>query len=226
MSDQKRASEQLHEYFQGQKNRKLRDLQLRNQYIKKGQILFTGSSLAENFPITEFCVTEGLPIVYNRGIGGYTSDEFLAAIDTVLLDPQPSKLFINIGTNDIREWPGEADWLDHLSRNYRKICQIIQSKLPHTSVYMMAYYPCNEDVMKAKPNPIPSLRSNHNLERASRMVEQLAGEFGFHYIEVNEGLKDNKGMLKAEMTVDGIHFDASGYKIVFEHLKPYILAKD
>ena len=39
--------------FQAEKARKLKNFQYLNQYIKKGQILFTGSSLMEHFPVTE-----------------------------------------------------------------------------------------------------------------------------------------------------------------------------
>ena len=36
--------------FRAEKARKLKNFQYLNQYIKKGQILFTGSSLMEHFP--------------------------------------------------------------------------------------------------------------------------------------------------------------------------------
>ena len=118
--------------FAEEKERKRKHFRQQNVHIRRGQTLFTGSSLMEQFPITEFCLNEGLPIAYNRGIGGYTTDEFLAAIDEVLLDLQPAKLFINIGTNDIRPMPEGEDWFAHLSGNYRKICEIIREKLPET----------------------------------------------------------------------------------------------
>ena len=53
-------------------------------------------------------------------------------------------------------------------------------------------------------------------------MEKLAGEYGFHYIDVNDGLKDERGDLKAEHTEDGIHFDPAGYRTVFERLKKYL----
>ena len=67
--------------FNHEKERKLTNYRQQNAYVQKGRTLFTGSSLMEYFPITEYCLNEGLPIVYNRGIGGYTTDEFLAAIE-------------------------------------------------------------------------------------------------------------------------------------------------
>ncbi|MBR0408491.1 MAG: hypothetical protein IJI53_10675 [Clostridia bacterium] len=212
----------LQERFGHEKERKLENYRQQNAYIRKGETLFTGSSLMEGFPITEYCLNEGLPIAYNRGIGGYTTDEFLAAIDTVLLDPQPRKLFLNIGTNDINFRQDGEDWFDHLSRNERTICEIIRDKLPDTEVYLMAYYPVNWDAPGAKASGGLGARTNENVDKANRMVEALAKEFGFHYIDVNGGLKDENGNLKVQHTRDGIHFDSAAYRTVFERLRPYL----
>lgn len=208
-------------YYQSEKDKKRGSFQAQNLYALKGKTLFTGSSLMEQFPITEFCLNEGLPVAYNRGIGGYTTDEFLASIDTVLLDLKPAKLFINIGTNDIRKMPDGEDWMEHLSANYRKICGIIQKNLPQTEVYMMAYYPVNEDMMK-RINSEPSLRTNQAIRQANMLVEKLAADFHFHYIDVNDGLKDDRGQLIAEHTMDGIHFDAAAYRTVFDRLRKWL----
>ncbi len=49
-----------------------------NTFAQKGKILFTGSSLMEQFPINELLMTEGMKqIVYNRGVGGFTTDDML-----------------------------------------------------------------------------------------------------------------------------------------------------
>ena len=210
--------QEMMENFDHEKEKKLTNFRSQNAFIQKGQTLFTGSSLMEQFPIAEFCLNEGLPIVYNRGIGGYTTDEFLAAIGPMLLDLEPSKLFINIGTNDIRDLPDGEDWLSHLSSNYRRICEIIREKLPDTVVYMMAYYPVNP----CRNNPGLQVRTNEAIARANEMVCALASEFGFQYIDVNDGLKDEQGNLQIEHTLDGIHFDAAAYRTVFERLKQYL----
>ena len=208
--------------FNQEKKMKLDRYRQQNLYIRKGQTLFTGSSLMEGFPITEFCLNEGLPLAYNRGIGGYTTDEFLEAIDTVLLDVQPARLFMNIGTNDIACRQDGEDWFDHLSRNERKICEIIKEKLPEAKVFLMAYYPVNWDAPAAKENGGLGARTNENVNKANRMVEALAGEFDFQYIDVNDGLKDENGNLKIEYTQDGIHFDSAAYRTVFDRLKKYL----
>ena len=210
------------DHMHREQERKLNSFRQQNAYIRKGETLFTGSSLMEMFPITEYCLNEGLPVAYNRGIGGYTTDDFLAAIGPVLLDLEPRKLFLNIGTNDIRPMPEGEDWLAHLTANERKICGIIREKLPETEVYLMAYYPVNGETPVAKNNPGMQVRTNANIAKANRMVEAMAREFGFHYIDVNDGLKDAEGNLLREHTVDGIHFDAAAYRTVFERLRPYL----
>ena len=58
----------------------------------------------EQFPICEIARSKGFDeVIYNRGVGGLNTDEFLENINTLLLDLEPSKIFINIGTNDITE---------------------------------------------------------------------------------------------------------------------------
>ena len=240
--------------FQAEKVRKLKNFQYLNQYIKKGQILFTGSSLMEHFPVTEFYAESNLAkdglLVYNRGIGGYTTDEFLRDIDTMLLDLEPSRLFINIGTNDMNGAPDEdavktpatsdadasahipsdADdepsWMPHLLENYEKILQICQEKLPETEIYMMAYYPINTRVISMMKDPFLKekfkTRTNEKVRQANARVSQLAEQYGCHYIDVNEGLAGSSGALKPEYTVEGVHMYPNGYRIVFENLKPYL----
>ena len=174
MTEREQIMQDMMKHFQQEKEMKRARYRQQNAYIRKGQTLFTGSSLMEQFPITEYCLNEGLPIAYNRGIGGYTTDEFLAAIDDVLLDVQPAKLFINIGTNDIRSMPEGEDWFSHLSANYRAICEIIRDRLPKTTVYMMAYYPVNLEALQARADQGPIVRTNENVAKANEMVSALA----------------------------------------------------
>lgn len=201
--------------------RKVRNYSELNRYAKKGQILFTGSSLMEQFPISEYCLSAGLSaVVYNRGIGGTTTDDFLRNIDAVLFDLEPSKIFINIGTNDIDAQVYGEKWQEHLLTNYREIMGRIKERLPGSRVYVMAYYPVNHDL----PNPPvwASTRTNAAIDDTNRKVRALAEEFGFSYIDVNDGLRDENGNLRREITVEGVHIYAGGYEPVFEALRRYI----
>ena len=74
---------------------KIKNYDYLNQIALKGKTLFTGSSLMEMFPVCEIARSRGIEeIIYNRGVGGLNTDEFLEHIDTLLLDLEPSKIFI------------------------------------------------------------------------------------------------------------------------------------
>ena len=196
-----------------------------NQTAQKGQILFTGSSLMEQFPICELCQSSGIhKIVYNRGIGGYTTDDFLREINTVLLDLEPSRVFMNIGTNDIREWEDGRDWLSHLVANYEQILKLTRKRLPQTQIYLMAYYPVNPQVPAAREHGSHMLkvRTNENIALANSHIAQLAASWGCQYIDVNHGLTDKNGLLKAEYTIEGVHMYSNAYQVVFSNLRQYL----
>ena len=65
-------------------------------------------------------------------------------------------------------------------------------------------------------------RNNRNLPVANEAVRKLAEKMGYEYIDVNDGLTDARGMLRAEFTVEGIHMYANGYRVVMQNLKPYL----
>ena len=113
-----------HEQFMRMMNeRKIRNYKEQNVRAQRGRTVCAGSSLMENFPINEMLMTRGShAVVYNRGISGFTIQDYDAALDTCVLDLAPSKLFINIGSNDLN-LPG--DTLGNLERGYRALLQRI-----------------------------------------------------------------------------------------------------
>lgn len=213
----------VQDFMDMEKKRKLINYKRQNAYVTPGQIVFTGSSLMEHFPICEFMGSD--PCIYNRAISGYTTDEFLEAIGPMCIDLKPSKLFINIGTNDMNTRDDGEYWLDHLTKNYDEIMARIAKALPDTEVFVMAYYPVNEYFIQMLNTPASvklKTRTNHKVDTANEAVRQLAEKHGFNYINVNEGLTDEHNQLKPQYTVEGIHLFADGYRVVFENLKKYL----
>lgn len=202
---------------------KLERYRVLNQNVKKGETLFTGSSLMEQFPVNELLMTNGMTnVVYNRGIGGFTTTDMLANMEEMVFATEPSRIFINIGTNDI----GSPDYqLEKLMENYEKILTRIRERLPQAEIYMMAYYPVNEtdklpDTEWARMMFVT--RTNENIRLANEAVEKLAEKMGCRFINVNEGLTDERGKLKKEFTIEGIHMYANGYQVVLDNLKKYL----
>jgi lysophospholipase L1-like esterase len=195
-----------------------------NRGVRKGQILFVGSSLMEHFPINEILVNRGLDLaIYNRGISGYTIPELLESMNEQIFDLEPSVIFINIGTNDISR-PEETK--EDLYRDYKEVLRQIKEKLPLTKVYMMAYYPVNPALAKeiqAWPEAAEAARlRKERLPGANDVVKKLAAEYCYEFIDVNEGLYDDAGELKRELSTDGIHMWPEAYEIIFDNMKDYL----
>ena len=211
------------EFMHREQQDKLERFRILNQNVKKGEILFTGSSLMEQFPVNELLMTNGMDqVIYNRGIGGFTTTDMLQHMEEMIFGTEPSRIFINIGTNDI----GSPDYqLEALLERYEEIIVRIQERLPEAEINMMAYYPVNET------DKIPEgewgktafvTRTNENINIANAAVENLAAKKGCRFINVNEGLADERGKLKKEYTIEGIHMYANGYQVVLQNLKKYL----
>lgn len=213
------------ERMKGEQATKVRNFRTLNKMAQKGAVLFTGSSLMEQFPITEMAISAGITKpVYNRGIGGTTTDDFLREIDTVLLDLQPAKVFINIGTNDMTDRVYGDKWKDHLAENYEKIIKTAVEKIPGVEIYCMAYYPTNRHLPGQTEWQWGMLkdRSPENIAECNDRVRAIAEKYGQHYINVNDGLYDENGEQKTEFAIDGVHMYAAAYEIVFNNVKKYI----
>lgn len=222
----RRLKEKMEARYRMEQAIKVRNYRTLNRTVKKQAILFTGSSLMEMFPVTEMALSAGIGVpVYNRGIGGTTTDDFLREIDTVLLDPEPEKVFINIGTNDMTDRVYGDGWMDHLERNYDEILRTVRERLPQTQVFCMAYYPTNLHLPgNDDPGVLAMLkeRTPENIAECCRRVKALAEKYGYRYINVNDGLVDERGEQKAEFAIDGVHMIAEAYAIVFRNLLPYL----
>lgn len=219
------VNEKMRERLKSEQARKIRDYKTLNQMAEKGAILFTGSSLMEYFPICEMAMSAGIgKKIYNRGIGGTTTDDFLREIDTVLLDLQPAKVFINIGSNDMTERTYGSAWMEHLMENYETIVRTAVEKIPGVEMYLMAYYPTNHDLpwQDARTKELIKIRTKENIAECNRRVAALAEKYGQRYIDVNDGLADEEGNQKQEFSIDGVHMYAAAYEVVFRNIRKYL----
>lgn len=86
----------------------------------------------------------------------------------------------------------------------------------------MAYYPVNYEAAAENMKECIKIRNNEKLALANKEVEKLAAKHGQHYIDINDGLKDEQGRLKAEYTIEGLHINETGYRAIFPELLKYI----
>lgn len=202
------------------KEKKILRYREENKAVKYGQTVFTGSSLMEMFPINKLLAEHNdSEIVYNRGIGGFVSRELLEVIDVCAIDLKPSKIFINIGTNDLSD---SSIPISELIENYDKIISEIETKLPNTIIYLMAYYPVNYEASDENMKECLKIRNNEKIRIANTEVKKLAEKHSQRYIDINKNLMDEQGRLRAEYTIEGLHINEDGYRAVYHDIITYV----
>ena len=161
-------------------------------------------------------------IIYNRGVGGFLSHELLEVIDVCAIDLQPSKVFINIGTNDL-SWSSIP--ISRLIDNYEKIISLIENAVPNVKIYLMAYYPVNYEAASEEMKECLKIRTNEKITAANAEVKKLSEKHGQRYIDINSNLKDKQGRLKAEYTIEGMHINEDGYRAIYDDIMEYVREK-
>lgn len=211
----------IRSHLQREKAGKLERMRRLNLFARKGQIVFAGSSLMEQFPINEFLLDYDLPyVIYNRDIGGYTTAEMMDALQEMVFDLEPRYLFLNIGTNDLN---GSGYIQEEMIARYEAILQKIKEKLPQIQIYLLAYFPVNPDTSNiAWMAETFRNRTNTRIRAANEAVRELAEKYGARFANFNRGITDGDGQLKAQYTIDGIHMYADGYNQVMEQLIPVL----
>lgn len=219
MTEQELIGKVIQERMRQEKAEKIERFRRLNPYVKRGQIVFAGSSLMEQFPIYEFLQDFDLPYtIYNRGVGGFTTAEMMPVLKETVYDLAPGYLFLNIGTNDLNgpDYSQEA-----LIARYDSILNAIEENVPGIRIFLLAYYPVNPE---AAGNPwmeqVLRFRTNERICAANEAVKRLAEKHCAAFLDLNAGITDENGNLKAEYTIEGMHMYANGYKQVLDALLP------
>ena len=66
------------------------------------------------------------------------------------------------------------------------------------------------------------IRTNEKITAANAEVKKLAEKHGQHYIDINKNLKDEKGRLRAEFTIEGMHINENGYRAIYDDIMKYV----
>lgn len=199
--------------FHTNKNNRLQLFNVINQTAKKNAIVFFGDSLTDFFPIQDFFPDQ---VIYNRGIAGDTTKDLLQRLDNII-EIAPSKIFIQIGTNDL----GKAKSPDKIVRNIVKLYQTLQDKIPGVKLYAISLYPVSHHKMWLSPI-IAGIRSNKRIREVNFMLKRVCEEKNIPYIDLHSKLEDKKGRIHRHYTLEGLHISGLGYSVIAETLREYL----
>jgi lysophospholipase L1-like esterase len=159
-------------------------------------VVFVGDSITEGGLWSEWL--PGVDVI-NRGISGNTTQDILDRMPHIV-SVRPDKLFLMIGVNDLNKRLGAAVAL----RNYTTLFDLIDAQLPNTEVYIQSVLPVNA---------VWPLIDNTHIPTLNAALARHADERGYRYIDLHSVFADAEGALKPDLSNDGIHLLAPGYRL-------------
>jgi lysophospholipase L1-like esterase len=170
------------------------------------RVVFMGDSITEqwyrDFPSLFF---PGKPYI-NRGIGGQTSPQMLIRFRSDVIDLKPKVVVILAGTNDIAGNTGPMT-LKAIQNNLVSMAELAQAN--NIRVVLASLLPVN-DYKRMRTD----VRSPEKIVALNIWIKDYATKNGHIYLNYYAALLDNKGMLKDELSNDGLHVNEKGYAIM------------
>jgi lysophospholipase L1-like esterase len=142
----------------------------------------------------------------NRGIGGQTTPQMLIRFRPDVIALKPKVVVILAGTNDIAGNTGPST-LEMIEDNLTSMAELARAngiKVVLSSVMPVCDY----------HRPQTERRPPEKIIALNTWMKAYAGKNGFVYLDYYTPMLDDKGMLKSEITGDGLHPNAAGYEIM------------
>ncbi len=171
------------------------------------EIVFVGNSLTEGFPLVEMFKNASIK---NRGISGEISSNVLNRIDEIV-ESKPEKIFLSIGVNDLKNEIHH----DTLFKNKVAVIETIQECSPSTEIFIQSVLPTSGIYS----------RLNQAIVQHNEKMKSYCEQNGIAFLN-SAPVFQVEGQLKKELTYDGLHLNAAGYKKWASFLAPYVATKD
>jgi len=169
------------------------------------RVVFFGDSHIGGWHLYEYF--PGKPYV-NRGIGGQTTAQMLVRFREDVIDLKPRVVLILGGSNDVlihlRKLPFEQT-----VANYASMADLARE---HNIKVIFAPVPPVNDYRSEKWTA--RLEQPDRIRKLNEWLRNYCAANGCIFLDYYDQLVDEKGMMKAELSHDGEHFNDEGYKLV------------
>ena len=98
----------------------------------------------------------------------------------------------------------------YISNNILKIAKEIKKGSPETQVYVQTILPTAKSIFVESINKI------------NNTIKSKSSKFNFTVIDLHSHFENNDGLIKKELTTDGIHLNSKGYQVWIEIVRPLI----
>jgi lysophospholipase L1-like esterase len=169
-------------------------------------VVFLGDSITDYWKLADYF--PGKPYI-DRGIDGQTTPQMLVRFRQDVMDLHPKVLVVLAGTNDVAGVTGPARNED-IEANYASMAEL--ARLHRVRVVFGSLLPVNNYTDDAKESF--ALRPRERILALNTWLKNYCTKNGFVYLDYFSAVADDKGMLKRDMSDEGLHPNAAGYRIM------------
>jgi lysophospholipase L1-like esterase len=173
----------------------------------KRYVVLVGDSLTEGWSRSR--IQSAMPNiaarVLQRGISsdgvGISARGVKNRLDSSVFDCQPSHIVLHIGVNDIRR---DGSNIPNTERTLREVLATIRGRLPTVPIILLRTAPGRGSYATMSPA----------LRRYNDRVQAVATDLGLRTIDLHALFAGSDGLLRPELSSDGLHWTAAAYALL------------
>lgn len=172
----------------------------------ENRVVFYGDSITDIWKIADSF--PGKPYI-NRGIGGQTTSQMLVRFRQDVIDLHPKAVVILAGTNDIAGNTGPIS-LEDIEGNMASLTELARAH--NIAVVWSSVTPVNN--YTARSQDFFATRPPAEILELNRWLKQYCADNHLVYLDYFSAMVDKDGLLRRDLTEDGLHPNAAGYAIM------------
>lgn len=169
------------------------------------RVVFMGDSITDAWGRRYGKFFVGKPYI-NRGIGGQTTPQMLIRFRPDVVALKPKAVVILAGTNDIAGNTGPTT-LEAIQDNLLSMAEL--AKANGIRVVLSSVMPVSDYI-----RPQTGRRPPEKIKALNTWIRDYAAKNGHVYLDYYSVMQDEQGMLKRELTYDGLHPNDAGYQLI------------
>jgi lysophospholipase L1-like esterase len=170
------------------------------------RVVFFGDSITDIWKLDESFPGKHY---INRGIGGQTTPQMLVRFRADVIDLHPAVVVVLAGTNDIAGNTGE-ETLEQIEGDYATMAEL--AKVNGIRLVFSSLTPINDYNQRAMWFFLQ--RSPEKILTLNAWLKKYCSDNGLVYLNYFSAMVDGRGMLKVELTQDGLHPNAAGFAVM------------
>ncbi len=148
----------------------------------------------------------------NFAWGGDRTEHILWRLEHGELDGvNPKVIVIQAGTNNVGRVPGGSAKVEGIVRGIRAIVEACRTKAPDATIVLTGIFPRSDSPAVLR-----------EIAQINAAIETFADGRAIRFLNINDRLADADGLLRSEVSPDGLHLSLEGYRIWAESLTPLL----